>query len=53
MAWLLMYIVNAVIFEISRNSIVKNSCLDLFGMFSLYEYLQGKVHYASFIFTSV
>ena len=44
-AWLRMYIISAVIFEISHNSILKNSCFDLFDMFSLCEYLQGKVHY--------
>lgn len=40
-----MYMISAVVLEISRNSIVKNSCLDLFGMFSLCVYLQWKGHF--------
>ena len=40
-----MYIISSMVFEISRNSIAKNSWLDQFSLFSLCEYLQGKLYY--------
>lgn len=40
-----MYIISAAVLDLNRNSIVKNSCLTLFGTFSLWKYLQWKVHY--------